>query len=243
MNYAVRLAVLLMCAVILQGCITAKKTTKTSSLDPKTNILTEVTVEESPSMFKSENQEMAFDTMQHKIDKGADVKIKRLDSLDRQMDFIATSSMSNEAKAYASAMVLMVIGQVKEDTVISDIPLPNNATDVILRNPYLANLVIGTVGSAFGVDLPGYYGGGSGSGTSSNNERMTVMGDYYFQSTRKDQYDIDAYATWQDARQQSLSEDYNYDYDWNTDSGNTWGFGENGGYTETESSTDDESFF
>lgn len=174
-----------------------KTTTREIRTDPVTKETYEVVTETEPSFWKSENQEMAFKAIGEKINSNNQLVNKKLDAIDRARMERARIPLPVEAQAYANALDMVMINNIKTDVNVSDVPMPRNMAETIgNQSVQLAQIVTGGVGSLLGVDVPYWLvgGGGSGGGSTTYMDNVNIGGDAYTNgSIRKDRYDLGGY--------------------------------------------------
>lgn len=207
---------------------------KTTTREIRTDTITkepyEVVTETEPSFWKSENQEMAFKTIDHKLTVGESLATKKLDAIDKARMERATIPLSNDARAYANALDMVMISNIKTDVNVSDIPMPRNMAETIGGQAVqLTQIATGGLGALFGVDVPIWLTGGTGgSGSVTYMDGVNIGGDAYTNgSIRKDNYDLGGYQATMVVNRNggSVTED-NDEYTGNAQSSNGGGDGD-----------------
>ncbi len=220
------------CTLALVSCTmgVGKSTVKELRTDPITGEQFTVITDTVPSFWKSENQEMAFNTMREDIRASKELAKIKIDAIDRARMERASIPLSVDARAYANALDIVVINNIKTDVDVSDIPMPRNMADSLgNQSVALAQIGAGALGALFGVDIPIWLTGGSGRGGSMTYmEKVNIGGDSYSNgSVRKDSYDLGGYqsAFSNSIPGGSVSED-NDVYNGNSQSSNAGGDGD-----------------
>lgn len=197
-------------ALALAGCAGAggKTTTTTVRIDPETGKEVKTMVENEASFWKSENQQMHYDYENNRVDKSAQVALKKIESMDLAAARRAEAGLSPEARAYADAFDMYVRAQIQPAIPASGMPTPKNMADVVGPNMVaLATLGVGVIGAAFDLDIGGPFGKNSGEGSTSL-EEVTIAGDFYNNSVRQDSYSLSDSASFAPTSSPSLSWTY-----------------------------------
>lgn len=192
--------------LFVSGCAGGNKTTTKTYTDPETLQKQEVTTTETSTFWKSENQQMGYEVMEKKIDKGAEVALAKLEQIERNAARRSQMSLSPEARAYADALDTVVTAQIRPDVPVGDIPIAKNAADFIGPNAVaLAYAGISLTGALLDLDIGGPFGGTANGEGNASLDGVTVGRDLYVQSERSDQYNLAEDSAYNTTESTSLS--------------------------------------
>jgi len=171
------------------------KTTITRT-DPITK---EVVIEEREASFwKSENQEMAYGYEEKGVSANEKIAIAKFEQIERNAIRRSQMNLSSEARAYADALDMVIIAEVKTALPASGMPLPKNMADVMEKN--IVPLLYGGIslaGAIWDWDIGGPFGSSTNKGDGSSYLRdVTVGGDLYLNSEMNGQYTLSDQASW-----------------------------------------------
>ena len=201
------LLLLVLAVMLLPGCLpfmSRTKTTTLTDLDGRKKV-----VEEEKGFFASENLEAYYEHENKRIENYTRVIEKKIEAINAIAERRASIAMTPSEALMAGVIDTLSITIIKEAAPLPANPAPRTMGDYLgPQTVALAQIAVGGIGAAFDWDT-GWVLGGSNSGEGSTSmKEVTIAGDFYNNSERRDQYYLEEGSAWGGTESPTLSWTY-----------------------------------